>query len=81
MSGSGWGKPGPSSGGGSSNGVGGRTTSGSMTGIGWFGCGVVGNAGPFFSITPKPPFGHATTPGAAIRSGCGDYAFRLRANC
>ena len=42
MSGPGWGKPGRSSGGGSSNGVGARTTSGSVTGIGWFGCGIVG---------------------------------------
>jgi len=42
MSGPGWGKPGPSSGDGSSNGVGGRTTLGSVTGIGWLGRGVVG---------------------------------------
>jgi hypothetical protein len=42
MSGPGCGKPGPSSGGGSSNGVGARTTSGSVTGIGWFACGIIG---------------------------------------
>jgi hypothetical protein len=48
MSGPGWGKPGPSAGTGSSTGVEGRTTSGSVTGIGWFGGEVGMYVGPIF---------------------------------
>jgi hypothetical protein len=47
MSGPGWGRSGPFSGCGSSDGVGGRTTSGLGTGIGSSGRGFVGMKRPF----------------------------------